>query len=88
MTISPVNRAETVQAIGVRFAQQALYIALSDGREVRLPLDRIPWLQWLRAASDAQRAQWSIEPGGDAIYWDGLDDGVELGRVLTLEPLW
>ncbi len=78
---------EEVQAQGVRFADDKIYVLLSDGREVGLPLDRIEWLSWLEQASPEQRARWSIEPGGFAIYWEDLDNGFEVRHILELQPL-
>jgi hypothetical protein len=37
-------------------------------------------------ATDEQRARWSLEPGGFAIYWEDLDDGIEVSRLLDLQP--
>ncbi len=50
-------------------------------------MDRIDWLAWLANATPEQKANWSFEPGGYAIYWDDLDDGVEVCHILTTEPL-
>ncbi len=78
---------EQTQATNVRFEGDVLLITLSDGRELSVPLDRIEWLQWLRKASPEQRAHWEIEPGGFAIYWPDLDDGVEIEHLLTIHAL-
>jgi hypothetical protein len=56
-------------------------------KKTRLPLDRFEWLEWLAEATPEQRANWSLEPGGFAIYWEDLDDGIELCHILTMEPL-
>ena len=34
-----------------------------------------------------QRQNWSLEPGGYAIYWEDLDDGLEVAHLLGLQPL-
>jgi hypothetical protein len=78
---------EQVAATNVRFEKNILYVSLSDGREVSLPIDRIEWLQWLARATAEQREKWSLEPGGYAIYWEDLDDGIEVGHILAMEPL-
>lgn len=85
MLTSPDRK--TVSAIGVQFRGDVLYVALSDGREIGIPLDKVPWLDWLREAPAEQRATWSIEPGGFAIYWECLDDGIEIHHLLSLESL-
>ena len=76
-----------VSATGVRFADNRLYVALSDGREISLPIDKIEWLDWLAQATPEQQANWSIEPGGFAIYWEDLDDGIEICHLLGMQSL-
>ena len=76
-----------MRALAVRFEGDVLLVALSDRREISLPLKEVSWLAWLAKATPAQRAKWSIEPGGFAIYWDELDDGIEVGHLLDQRPL-
>ncbi len=76
-----------VQAKELRLEDDLLFILLSDGREISLPIDRMEWLQWLVKATPEQRARWTIEPGGFAIYWEDLDDGIEIEHVLSMQPL-
>lgn len=71
-------------ATGVRFDNDLLCVSLGDGQEMRLRLDDVHWLDWLYLATDEQRANWSIEPGGFAIYWEDLDDGIELCHLSQL----
>ncbi len=78
---------EQVAATEVRFVKNILYILLSDGREVSLPIDQIEWLDWLAKATPEQQANWSLEPGGYAIYWQDMDDGLEIYHILTMQPL-
>ncbi len=78
---------EEVAATGVRFVDNLLYILLSDGREVSLPVDQIEWLEWLAKSAPKQRANWSLEPGGYAIYWEDLDDGIEVNHILAMQSL-
>jgi hypothetical protein len=78
--------AEQISAIGVRFVGNVLYVSLSDGREISVPMDRVSWLEWLVKATPEQRAKWSIEPGGFAIYWEDLDDGIEVCHLLDMRP--
>ena len=76
-----------VRATGVRFVGVLLHGSLSDSREVVLNLRRVAWLRWLLKAKPAQRAKWSIEPGGFAIYWNELDDGIEVCHLLGIQPI-
>jgi len=78
---------DQVAATSVRFEGDTLYVSLEDGREISVPLDQIEWLSWLAKATPAQRAHWSLEPGGYAVYWEDLDDGIEVCHLLTVEPL-
>lgn len=68
------------KAKGVRFAEGMLYVELTDGRQVGVPLVQFPWLA---AATPAQRRKWHIEPGGFAVYWNDLDDGIEVEHLLA-----
>ncbi len=76
-----------VKAVGVRFDRDRLYVSLSDGREVSVPLSGLRGLAWLDKATPEQRAQWTIEPGGYAIYWESLDDGIEVEHLLAMQAL-
>jgi hypothetical protein len=87
MLTSVNNIATQVQDKAVRFEGNMLYVALSDGREISVPIDQVEWLKWLANATPEQRAQWSIEPSGFAIQWDELDDGIEVGHLLSMQPL-
>ena len=85
--ITLVNNIETeVSATGVSFTDNTLHVDLNDGRRISVPLDKIEWLHWLNQASSEQRQGWEIEPGGYAIYWDSLDDGVEITHLLAMQP--
>jgi uncharacterized protein DUF2442 len=87
MNTSANNIETQVRAKDVRFERNILHIALSDGREISLPVDQMGWLKWLANASPDQRAKWTIEPGGFAVYWEELDDGFEIAHLLSLQPL-
>jgi hypothetical protein len=79
--------SEQVRAKGVRFTGDILRVELSDRREISLPLRKVNWLQWLAKATPRQRANWSLEPGGFAIYWEDLDDGIEVCHLLDQQPI-
>jgi hypothetical protein len=76
-----------VALTNVRFEENNLFVFFSDGREVSLPIDRMDWLVWLAKATPDQQANWSIEPRGFAVYWEDLDDGIEVSHILAMEPL-
>ena len=81
------NEDRTVFATGVRYDKNKLYVLLNDYREICLPIDKIDWLDWLAKATSEQRANWSLESGGFAIYWKNLDDGIEVCHLLSMQPL-
>ena len=87
MSTLTAKPTEQVRARNVRFTGDVLRVELSDGREVSLPLKEISWLKWLAKAAPKQRANWSLEPGGYAIYWDDLDDGIEVCHLLDVQPI-
>ena len=87
MITSTISIDTQVQVEEVRFEANILRILLSDGREISLPIDQMDWLKWLAKATPEQRAKWTIEPGGFAVYWEDLDDGFEIEHILSLQPL-
>jgi hypothetical protein len=89
MVILPKGRfaSRSVQIQRIHFAVNILHVLLSDGREINLPIDQMDWLKWLANATPEQRAKWTIEPGGFAVYWEELDDGLEIEHLLSLQPL-
>jgi hypothetical protein len=76
-----------VRAKDVRFSNGTLRVHLDDGRQISLPLADVPWLKWLAKATPKQRANWKLEPGGYAVYWEDLDDGIEVCHLLDLQPI-
>jgi len=87
MNTLTVKTTEQVRAKNVRFTRNLLRVLLSDGREISLQPDEVPWLKWLAKATPKQRANWSLEPGGFAIYWKDLDDGIEICHLLDLQSI-
>ena len=83
-TLVNKSKAIKVSAVSVRFAGDMLYIRLSDGREIGVPLDHY---KWLADATSEQKSHWTIEPTGFAVYWEELDDGIELVHLLDEHPL-
>ena len=86
MNISAVAVSQ-IGAKSVQFEGNLLRIGLTDGRAIVLPFEQVSWLRWLTKATPEQRANWSIEPGGYAVYWEDLDDGFEVDHVLSLIPV-
>jgi hypothetical protein len=87
MITSANSISEQVAASTVHFEEDTMIITLSDNRVLSVPVSQIEWLRWLAQATPAQRDNWTIEPGGFAIYWEDLDDGVEIEHLLTVWSL-
>jgi hypothetical protein len=87
MNTLTAKTAEQVRAKSARVTANALRVRLDDGREVSVPFTGVPWLKWLAKATPKQRANWSLEPGGYAIYWPDLDDGIEVCHLLDTQPI-
>ncbi len=87
MTTLASKVIEEVGATDVRFVGNTLFVSLNDGREISLAIDRVEWLDWLAKATPEQRAKWSLEPGGFAIYWENLDNGIEVRHLLRMQPI-
>lgn len=83
MNTLAVDITEDIQATHVQFSGPLMMVSLSDGRIITVPMNKIDWLHWLADATPEQQANWSLEPGGFAIYWDDLDDGIELCHLLS-----
>jgi len=62
----------------VRFQNDFVWIDLADGRVIGLPLF---WFPWLHSATEAQRGSYDLH--GDSIYWEELDEGIDLVAMLT-----
>ena len=63
-------KGEPVVAVDLRFERGRLVVALSDGREVSVPLG---WYPTLEQATPARRNRWTLIGGGKGIHWPELD---------------
>ena len=66
-------------ATGTRFTNSMLY--MMGGRSAYFWRD----FHGSKKATSEQQAKWQIEPHGYAIYWDELDDGIEIDQLLEQE---
>jgi len=87
MSNSNTKAIEQVRAKSARITANTLHVGFDDGRNVNVPFTEVSWLKWLAKATPRQRANWSVEPGGFAIYWPDLDDGIEVCHLLDLKPI-
>ena len=73
--------AEEPQATGIEFSQDALMLALEDGRTLSVPLQ---WFPRLRDATDEDRQTWRFIGKGYGIHWPKLDEDVSVRGLLGL----
>jgi Protein of unknown function (DUF2442) len=77
MNILPKTLA--VLITDVSFDPEMLQVFLSDGREIRVPLE---WFPILRDASPEERLHWRFIGKGIGIHWPGLDEDLSLEGLL------
>ncbi|QDC09067.1 DUF2442 domain-containing protein [Oceanicola sp. D3] len=63
----------TTRAVSVNFDDDAMWVALEDGRTIGVPL---AWFPRLLGASAEERAAVEISPFG--LHWAGLDEDISL----------
>ena len=68
----------SVRAKSVRFDEDSLWVELSDGRTLSVPL---AWFPRLLRGSPEQRAAVSISTRG--LHWDELDEDISLEGLLA-----
>ncbi len=72
-------RIDPALATAVRFTADRLHVALNDGREISLPIERFPRLA--RATAQA-RDHWEITSFGTAIRWPDIDEDIGVATLL------
>ena len=81
--ITSDNRPRVIEpappATGVRFTKDRVYVELSDGREVGVPLTRFPRL---KEATAEQRADWRLIGRGRGVHWPKLDEDIAVAHLL------
>ena len=64
----------------VSFEDGVLQVFLSDGREIRVPLE---WFPKLRDGSPEHRQNWRLIGKGVGIHWPELDEDISLEGLLN-----
>ena len=78
-----MNSLPDIRITNAFFANNALTVALSDGRMVIYPCSQ---MGWLINATPKQQQNFDIESDGYGVWWPDLDDGIALHHILSLEP--
>lgn len=64
--------------MSLRFDEDSMWIELSDGRTIGVPL---VWFPRLLNATAAQREDYFISPSG--LHWDELDEDISIAGILA-----
>ncbi len=68
-------------AVDVLCRDNALLVALADGREISVPLE---WYPRLHNATPKERKNWRLIGGGLGIRWEAIDEDVSVESMLRL----
>ena len=66
-------------AKNLRFDDSSMWVDLSDGRTIGVPL---AWFPHLLHASAEQRAKFVISGGGTGLHWDEIDEDISVEGLL------
>ena len=66
------------EPISVSFADEAMSVALEDGRTITVP---VAWYPRLSHATEAQRLAYFLSPGG--IHWEDIDEDISVEGMLA-----
>ena len=67
------------RAAKIWFDEDNMWIGLSDGRQLAVPLAYFPRLQ---SATPEQRGQYEISGGGTGLHWDEIDEDISVPNLL------
>ncbi len=81
MSFSATATDERVRNVEV--SEDALSVALMDGRTISVPL---VWYPRLLNASETQRKNWVIAGGGYGIHWPDVDEDLSTEGLLRGAP--
>ena len=70
---------QVTRASQVWFYDSKLYVRLTDGREIGVP---IGWYPRLRDASEAARNDWRLIGRGQGIHWEAIDEDLSVAGFL------
>ncbi|MBL8589638.1 MAG: DUF2442 domain-containing protein [Methylobacteriaceae bacterium] len=68
----------SISAESVRFDEDSMWVSLSDGRTIGVPL---AWFPKLLAATPTQRG--AVEIGLFGLHWEALDEDISIAGLLA-----
>ncbi len=82
MNISAVE-INIPEAILISITDDSLFVDLSDGRTISVPLE---WYPRLLHATPAERNQWRLIGKGHGIHWEKIDEDISIEGLLAGRP--
>jgi hypothetical protein len=80
MSISKLEAEPTAFAASVRVTSTRLIVALTDGREISVPLS---WFPRLEHGLPEERQHWELIGRGIGIHWPDLDEDISVEGILA-----
>ena len=74
-----ISTGTNLRATDIWFSDDKLYVRLSDGRELGVPLE---WYPKLLHANARQRSAWRLIGDGIGIHWEEIDEDVSVIGML------
>jgi hypothetical protein len=68
-----------ISAKSLRFDDHTMWVELSDGRSLGIPL---AWFPRLLRASAEQRSLYRISASGNGLHWDEIDEDISVAGLL------
>jgi len=72
-------RPTTALAESVRFDDEMMYVLLTDGRIIGVPLI---WFPLLQEATRSQLENYQIDGGGVSLHWPDIDEDISVAGLL------
>jgi len=69
----------SISADSLRFDEHTMWVDLSDGRTIGVPL---AWFPRLLHASPEQRQGYRISVTGQGLHWDDIDEDISVAGLL------
>ncbi|MBM4386438.1 MAG: DUF2442 domain-containing protein [Deltaproteobacteria bacterium] len=79
MTISTIE-IELPRAVNVKVTGDTLFVDLSDGRSIAVP---IGWYPRLAHGTPKERGNWRLIGGGNGIHWEELDEDISVEGLIA-----
>lgn len=77
---SSVLEINELRAIGVTVTPKSIAVALSDGREIRIPLE---WYPRLASGTKRERNHFRLIGDGEGIHWADLDEDISVQGLVA-----